>query len=79
REWHVFVEGGFGFYCVSEYFEFIKKGLLEYFLNFKISEKADKFCKSNSIVIKKVLDKKKIIEMAKNTFKRRLIYIEDDD
>ncbi|CAG8807580.1 6477_t:CDS:2, partial [Dentiscutata erythropus] len=39
KEWHIFVEGGYGFYCVSEYFEFIKKGLLEYFPNFEISEK----------------------------------------
>ncbi|CAG8669146.1 14965_t:CDS:1, partial [Dentiscutata heterogama] len=79
REWRVFVEGGYGFYCVSEYFEFIKNGLLEYFPNFKISEKADKFCKSKSIVIEKVLDKKRVIEIAENTFKKRLIYVEDDD
>ncbi|CAG8538300.1 16857_t:CDS:2, partial [Dentiscutata heterogama] len=42
-------------------------------------EKADKFYKSKSIVIEKVLDKKRVVEMAENTFKKHLIYVEDDD
>ncbi|CAG8462813.1 6632_t:CDS:2 [Scutellospora calospora] len=78
REWRIFVEKGYGFYCVSEYFEFIKKGLLEYFPSFKISKKAGS-SGENSIVIEKVLDRKRVIEMAENTLKKRMMLKEVDD
>ncbi|CAG8739791.1 9354_t:CDS:2, partial [Gigaspora rosea] len=66
-------ERGYGFYCISEYFKFIKKGLLEYFPSFKAIRKADGAGKYNLTVIEKVLDKKRVIEIAENRFKKRLM------